>query len=90
MNQGVHTIDQLPCLAGEAESVFAGTKARSIEVEDTAVALVQFESGLMASLKVQPRSILGKGLELNYMVRLVAPFWPIAGSHCGPQKIRLS
>jgi predicted dehydrogenase len=34
-------------LAGDAESVFArvGTKARNIEVEDTAVALVQFKSG---------------------------------------------
>ncbi len=47
MNQGIHTIDQLLCLAGDAESVFArvGTKARNIEVEDTAVALVQFKSG---------------------------------------------
>ena len=48
MNQGIHTIDQLLCLAGEAESVFArvGAKARNIEVEDTAVALVQFKTAL--------------------------------------------
>lgn len=48
MNQGVHGIDLLTWMVGEnVEKVFsrAGALARNIEVEDTAVALLQFNGG---------------------------------------------
>lgn len=48
MNQGVHGIDLLMWMVGEnVEKVFAraGALARDIEVEDTAVALLQFAGG---------------------------------------------
>src|SRR5690606_25103593 len=47
MNQGVHGIDLLVHLAGDVESVFAyaGTLARGIEVEDTAVIALKFKNG---------------------------------------------
>ncbi len=47
MNQGIHGVDILLWLAGDVESVFArvGTKARNIEVEDTAVAMLKFKNG---------------------------------------------
>lgn len=47
MNQGVHGIDLLLWMAGDAESVVAQTDhlVRDIEVEDTAVALVKFKNG---------------------------------------------
>lgn len=47
MNQGIHGIDILLWIAGEVESVFArtDTKARDIEVEDTAVAILKFKNG---------------------------------------------
>lgn len=47
MNQGVHGVDMIQWLAGGITSVFAkaAALARDIEVEDTAVAVVQFSSG---------------------------------------------
>jgi UDP-N-acetyl-2-amino-2-deoxyglucuronate dehydrogenase len=47
MNQGVHGIDLLQWFMGGAKKVFAkaGTLARKIEVEDTAVILLEFENG---------------------------------------------
>ena len=48
MNQGVHGVDLLVWMVGEKiDKVFAraGTLARDIEVEDTAVALLQFSGG---------------------------------------------
>lgn len=48
MNQGIHTIDQLLHLAGPVKSVQANTACLAherIEVEDTAVAMLEFESG---------------------------------------------
>lgn len=48
MNQGVHGVDLLSWMVGEkVVSIVAktGTLARNIEVEDTAVALLQFEGG---------------------------------------------
>lgn len=48
MNQGVHGIDLLTWMVGEKVTSLvskAGTLARDIEVEDTAVALLQFEGG---------------------------------------------
>lgn len=47
MNQGVHGIDLLLYLMGDVESVFAyaAPLARSIEVEDTAVAAIKYKNG---------------------------------------------
>ncbi|MEX2579352.1 MAG: Gfo/Idh/MocA family oxidoreductase [Verrucomicrobiales bacterium] len=48
MNQGIHTIDQLIYLAGDVASVAASTGClahEGIEVEDTAVAVLEFKSG---------------------------------------------
>ena len=47
MNQGVHGIDLLLWLAGDVKSIQAntGNLARDIEVEDTAVALLEFKNG---------------------------------------------
>ncbi len=47
MNQGVHGIDLVQWLLGGVKKVFAkaGTLARKIEVEDTAVIIVEFNNG---------------------------------------------
>ena len=52
MNQGIHGIDMLCYLFGPAEEVgaYAATLGRDIEVEDTAVAAVKFESGVLATI----------------------------------------
>ncbi len=53
MNQGIHTVDLLLWLAGEAASVTAKTRTAAherIEVEDLAVALIEFKSGAVGTL----------------------------------------
>lgn len=52
MNQGIHGVDMLCYLLGEAEEVtgYIGTLGREIEVEDTAVAAVRFRSGALATI----------------------------------------
>ncbi len=52
MNQGVHYVDMLQWIMGGIEAVTAltRTQARSIEVEDTAVALVEFSSGAVGTI----------------------------------------
>lgn len=52
MNQGIHGVDMLCYLLGEAEEVtgYIGTMGRDIEVEDTAVAAVRFRSGALATI----------------------------------------
>ena len=53
MNQGVHTVDLLLWLLGDVRRVYARTLAalHAIEVEDTAVAVLEFESGAVATLE---------------------------------------
>lgn len=53
MNQGVHTVDLLLWLLGDAKRVYAKTVAafHHIEVEDTAVAVIEFASGALATLE---------------------------------------
>ncbi|MDF2663519.1 MAG: oxidoreductase [Paenibacillus sp.] len=53
MNQGIHTIDLLQWFAGPVESLhgYARNVLRSIEVEDTAVASLQFKSGALGSIE---------------------------------------
>ena len=52
MNQGIHGVDMLCYLFGPAAEVgaYAQTMGRQIEVEDTAVAVVRFESGVLATI----------------------------------------
>ena len=53
MNQGIHGIDLLQYVMGDVKSVFAHTKtlARNIEVEDTAVAVLEFENGALGVIQ---------------------------------------
>ncbi len=52
MNQGIHGIDLLLHLAGPPKTIYAyaRTLARKIEVEDTAVAVAELESGCLATI----------------------------------------
>lgn len=61
MNQGVHGIDLLCWLAGEVESIVAKTytKARDIEVEDSAFALVNFKNGASGIIEGSTISLPG-------------------------------
>ena len=53
MNQGVHTVDLLLWLFGPVRRVFgkAATRLHAIEVEDTAVAVLEFASGALGTLE---------------------------------------
>jgi predicted dehydrogenase len=53
MNQGVHTVDLLLWLLGDVRRVTARTATtfHTIEVEDTALALLEFASGAVATLE---------------------------------------
>lgn len=52
MNQGVHTIDVVQWIMGGAKSVQARTRTATheIEVEDTAVALVEYRNGALGTI----------------------------------------
>ena len=53
MNQGIHSVDLLRYLAGPVKSVYgiARTLDRKIEVEDTVVSAVEFESGALGLIQ---------------------------------------
>ena len=66
MNQGIHTLDLLIWMLGNPRQVFGctGTMLHDIETEDTAVAVIEFESGILATYEAstaaypgQPRKI---------------------------------
>jgi predicted dehydrogenase len=53
MNQAIHTVDLLLWLCGPVKRAFGRTATRfhDIEVEDTAVAVIEFRSGALATLE---------------------------------------
>ena len=53
MNQGIHGIDQLLFIMGDVKTVYAHcrTLARNIEVEDTAAAVLEYESGAIGVIQ---------------------------------------
>ncbi len=69
MNQGIHGVDLLLYLAGEVKSVYALSKTlvRSIEVEDTLSAVVEYKSGATGIIQATTSVYPGypRRLELN-------------------------
>jgi predicted dehydrogenase len=53
MNQGIHMIDMLLWLVGPVKTVYSYTRtlARRIEVEDTAVAVLEFKNGAIGMIE---------------------------------------
>ena len=84
MNQGVHTVDLLLWLLGDVRRVYAKavTALHRIEVEDTVVATLEFESGAVGTLEATtaaypgyPRRVELTGTEGTFVLegdRLVA------------------
>lgn len=69
MNQGIHGIDLLQYVMGPVKSVFAHTRtlARNIEVEDTAVAVLEFKNGALGIIEATTSIYPGlpRRLEVN-------------------------
>jgi predicted dehydrogenase len=67
MNQGVHTVDLLLWLAGPVRRVFAraAAKLHAIEVEDTAVAVLEFASGAFGTLEATTSAYPGYARRLE-------------------------
>jgi len=61
MNQGTHTVDLLLWLAGNVDHVFATTRTavHAIEVEDTAVACLEFANGAIGTLEATTAAFPG-------------------------------
>jgi predicted dehydrogenase len=67
MNQGVHTVDLLLWLFGPVRRVTAATATRlhAIEVEDTAVAALEFASGALGTLEAATSAFPGYSRRLE-------------------------
>lgn len=69
INQGIHTVDLLLWLFGPVRRVYGRTAARlhEIEVEDTAVAVLEFENGALGTLEAATSAYPGysRRLELS-------------------------
>jgi UDP-N-acetyl-2-amino-2-deoxyglucuronate dehydrogenase len=61
MNQGIHTVDLLLWLLGDVERVYASTRTalHAIEVEDTAVACLEFAGGAVGTLEAATSAFPG-------------------------------
>jgi len=53
MNQGIHGIDLLLWLVGDVDTIYAraGAMVRDIEVEDTAIAMLQYKNGALGVIE---------------------------------------
>ncbi|MFH1965338.1 MAG: Gfo/Idh/MocA family oxidoreductase [Acidobacteriota bacterium] len=62
MNQGIHTLDLLIWLLGNPRQVFGFTRTllHEIETEDTAVAVIEFESGALATYEAATSAFPGQ------------------------------
>jgi UDP-N-acetyl-2-amino-2-deoxyglucuronate dehydrogenase len=67
MNQGVHTVDLLRWLFGPVRRVFAktATALHAIEVEDTAVAVLEFVSGAIGTLEAATSAYPGYSRQIE-------------------------
>ena len=67
MNQGVHTVDLLLWLFGPVRRVFAktATALHAIEVEDTAVAVVEFANGALGTLEAATSAYPGYSRQIE-------------------------
>ena len=69
MNKGIHGVDMLEFIAGEVKSVSGKirTLSHSIEVEDTAVANLEFESGALGVIVASTSAYPGfeRRIEIN-------------------------
>ncbi len=68
MNQGVHTVDLMQWLAGPVKSVFAHTRTAGherIEVEDLAVATLEFANGAVGTLMATTAFYKGQPARLD-------------------------
>jgi predicted dehydrogenase len=67
MNQGVHTVDLLLWLFGPVRRVFATTIAglHAIEVEDTAVAVLEFANGAVGTLEAATSAYPGYSRQIE-------------------------
>ncbi|MFD2671394.1 Gfo/Idh/MocA family protein [Marinicrinis sediminis] len=67
MNQGIHTVDLLQWLAGNVTTVTGKARAvlRDIEVEDTVLSSLQYESGALGMLEITTTAYQGKGQRLE-------------------------
>jgi len=93
MNQGIHFIDMLQWIMGPVRKIFArtATRARNIEVEDVAIANIEFESGafgnIIGSTAVYPG--LPERLEISgttgsaVLEKTELLFWDVEGEEGG-------
>lgn len=67
MNQGIHTVDLLQWLAGCVVSLRGNARnvLRNIEVEDTAITVLEYESGAMGVLEITTTAFKGKGMRIE-------------------------
>ncbi|WP_211748739.1 Gfo/Idh/MocA family oxidoreductase [Paenibacillus sp. Marseille-Q4541] len=67
MNQGIHTVDMLQWLAGSVVSLQGKARnvLRNIEVEDTAITMLEYESGAMGVLEITTTAFKGKGQRIE-------------------------
>ncbi|MFD2329552.1 Gfo/Idh/MocA family protein [Cohnella sp. GCM10020058] len=67
MNQGIHTVDLLQWLVGPVASLNGKARAvlRDIQVEDTAAAVLNYESGALGVLEITTTAYKGKGQRLE-------------------------
>ena len=67
MNQGIHLIDLLLSVMGPVKSVYARTKtlAHNIEVEDTGVAMLEFESGALGVIEASTAIWPGRAARMD-------------------------